>query len=186
VPGEPGGNVPDAVAERVRVGFPQLLVVAEAEEAGPGGQVGGDDPAAVDLPGFRGRGLRRPMAFAVRTPPVSTTARSRWTVSITAGGGCPGRRRSRRPRQTDGIWRFEEAEAQNDRSLASWPDLDEFILGECSVTHSELRGQLPVDLSSLHGRANQVAELCVFLIHAGICPALRGLSGAYGSTAPLR
>jgi hypothetical protein len=75
---------------------------------------------------------------------------------------------------------------RNDRSLASWPDLDEFILGECSVTHSELRGQLPVDLSSLHGRANQVAELCVFLIHAGICPALRGLSGAYGSTAPPR
>ena len=46
-----------AVAERVRVGFPQVRVVAVAEEAGPGGQVGGDvrgdDPAAVDLPGLR-------------------------------------------------------------------------------------------------------------------------------------
>jgi hypothetical protein len=57
VPGEPGGNVPDAVTERIGVGFPQVLVVAEAEEPRPGGQVGGDvrgdDPAAVDRPGFR-------------------------------------------------------------------------------------------------------------------------------------
>ena len=57
VPGEPGGDVPDAVTERVRVGVPQLLLVAEAEEARPGGQVGrdvrGDDPAAVDLPRLR-------------------------------------------------------------------------------------------------------------------------------------
>ena len=56
VMGQAGGDVPDPVAERVRVGFPQVRVVAEAEEAGPGGQVGGDvrrdDPAAVDLPGF--------------------------------------------------------------------------------------------------------------------------------------
>jgi hypothetical protein len=34
VAGEPGGDVPDAVAERVRVGFLQVLLVAEAEEAG--------------------------------------------------------------------------------------------------------------------------------------------------------
>src|SRR5580700_10012995 len=57
VDGEAGGDVPDPVAERVRVGVPQLAVVAAAEEAGPGGQVGGDvrrdDPAAVDLPGLR-------------------------------------------------------------------------------------------------------------------------------------
>jgi len=49
--------VPNPVAERVRAGFPQLVVVA-AEEAGPGGEVGGDvrgnDPAGVDLPGLRG------------------------------------------------------------------------------------------------------------------------------------
>src|SRR5215470_7625120 len=57
VPGQAGGNVPYAVAERVRVGVPQIRIVAKAEEAGPGGQVGGDvrgdDPAAVDLPGLR-------------------------------------------------------------------------------------------------------------------------------------
>ena len=57
VTGQAGGNVPDPVAEGVRVGVPQLRVVAEAEEAGPGGQVGGDvrgdDPAAVDPPGLR-------------------------------------------------------------------------------------------------------------------------------------
>jgi hypothetical protein len=53
VAGEPGGDVPDPVAERARVGVPQFLVVAVAEEAGPGGEVGGDDPAAVDLPGLR-------------------------------------------------------------------------------------------------------------------------------------
>ena len=54
VAGEAGGDVPDPVAERVRVGFAQLVIVVAAEEAGPGGQVGGDvrgdDPAAVDLP----------------------------------------------------------------------------------------------------------------------------------------
>jgi hypothetical protein len=50
--------VPDPVAGRVRAGFPRLLVVAQAEETGPGGDadgdVRGDDPAAVDLPGLRG------------------------------------------------------------------------------------------------------------------------------------
>ena len=77
------GDVPDPVAERVRVGFPQVLVIAEAEETGPGGEVGGDvrgdDPAAVDLPGSRRQrargGPRR----------------------CTGGGGCPGRRRCRSP-----------------------------------------------------------------------------------------
>jgi hypothetical protein len=48
---EPGGDVPDP--ERVRVGVPQVFAVVEAEEAGPGGQAGGDaggeDPAAIDL-----------------------------------------------------------------------------------------------------------------------------------------
>jgi len=57
VAGEAGGQVPDPVAERIGVGFPQFVVVAVAEEAGPGGEVGGDvrgdDPAGVDLPGFR-------------------------------------------------------------------------------------------------------------------------------------
>jgi hypothetical protein len=42
VAGEPGGQVPDPVAERIGVGFPQAGVVVVAEEAGPGGQVGGD------------------------------------------------------------------------------------------------------------------------------------------------
>jgi hypothetical protein len=46
-------------------GFPQVLDVVELEEAGPGGEVGGDDPAAVDLPGLRrqaaqAHGLRGP------------------------------------------------------------------------------------------------------------------------------
>src|SRR5262249_2562579 len=53
---EPGGDRPDRVAEGVRVGFPQVLLVAVAEETGPGGQVSGDvrrdDPAAIDLPGL--------------------------------------------------------------------------------------------------------------------------------------
>src|SRR5579884_2074781 len=57
VAGEPGGDVPDPVTECVGVGFPQVRVVAEAEQAGPGGEVGGDvrgdDPAGVDLPGLR-------------------------------------------------------------------------------------------------------------------------------------
>jgi len=36
--------VPDAVAERFRGGVLEFLVVAVAEEAGPGGEVGGDLP----------------------------------------------------------------------------------------------------------------------------------------------
>ena len=47
------GRCPDPVAERVRVGVPQVFAVVEAEEAGPGGQAGGDaggeDPAAINL-----------------------------------------------------------------------------------------------------------------------------------------
>ena len=35
VPGEPAGDVPDTVAERIGVGVPQVRVVAEAEETGP-------------------------------------------------------------------------------------------------------------------------------------------------------
>jgi hypothetical protein len=58
VAGEPGGDVPDSVAECVRVGVAEFIVVMAAEEAGPGGEGGGDvrgeDPAGVDLPGFRG------------------------------------------------------------------------------------------------------------------------------------
>ena len=58
VAGEPGGDVPDPVAERFRVGVAEFVVVVVAEEAGPCGEVGGDvrgeDPAGVDLPGFRG------------------------------------------------------------------------------------------------------------------------------------
>src|SRR6185437_3723699 len=54
VGGEAGGDVPDAVAERVRLCVPQFLVVVVAEEAVPGGEVGGDvrgdDPSCVDLP----------------------------------------------------------------------------------------------------------------------------------------
>ncbi len=51
-----GGEVPDPVAERIWGGVLQLIVVVEAEEAGPGGEVGGDvrgdHPSGVDLPGF--------------------------------------------------------------------------------------------------------------------------------------
>jgi hypothetical protein len=42
VAGEPGGDVPDSVAERVRLGVLQVIVVVEAEEPGPGGEVGRD------------------------------------------------------------------------------------------------------------------------------------------------
>src|SRR5947207_7569652 len=52
-----GGDAPDPVAERVRGGLPQVRLVVEAEETGPGGEVSGDvrreDPSLVDLPGFR-------------------------------------------------------------------------------------------------------------------------------------
>ena len=47
-----GGDAPDP--ERVRAGFPQVRIVVEAEEVGPGGEVGGDAPATVDLPGHMG------------------------------------------------------------------------------------------------------------------------------------
>jgi hypothetical protein len=85
---EAGREVPDSVAERVRLGFLQVGAVVEAQQPAPGGKVsgdvGGEDPAAVDLPGFEGR-FRRPIDFAVRTPPVSTTACSRWTTSMYCG-----------------------------------------------------------------------------------------------------
>ncbi len=88
VVGEASGDVPDPVSERVRIRFFQVVAVVEAKETGPGGQVGGDvrrdDPAAVDLPCLLGR-FRRPMALAVRTPPVSTTACSRCTTSMHCG-----------------------------------------------------------------------------------------------------
>ena len=71
----------------------QVRVVVEAEEAGPGGQVGGDvrrdDPAALTCQDFDGR-FRRPMALAVRTPAVSTTACSRCTASMYWGWWLPG------------------------------------------------------------------------------------------------
>jgi hypothetical protein len=90
---EPGRQVPDPVAERVRVGVAEFLVVVVAEEAGPGGEVSGDvrrdDPSFVDLPGFRGR-FRSPMALAVRTPAVSTQAWSRCSTSVNCGWWLPG------------------------------------------------------------------------------------------------
>jgi hypothetical protein len=93
VPGEPGRQVPDPVAERAGVGVAEAGVVAVAEEAGPGGEVGGDvrgeDPSGVDLPGLGGR-LRRPIAVAVRTPPVSTTACSRCRTSMYWAWWLPG------------------------------------------------------------------------------------------------
>lgn len=59
-------------------------VVVAAEEAGPGGEVGGDvrrdDPPGVDLPGLGP--LRSPMALAVRTPTVLTLACSRCRMSL--------------------------------------------------------------------------------------------------------
>ena len=52
VAGQPGWQVPDPVAERVRLGVAEFGVVGVAEEAGPGGEVGGDvrgeDPSLVD------------------------------------------------------------------------------------------------------------------------------------------
>ena len=92
VAGQPGRQMPDAVAERVRVRVAEFGVVAVAEEAGPGGEVGGDarrdDPSRVDLPGL-GR-FRRPMALAVRTPAVSTVAWSRCRTSMYCGWWLPG------------------------------------------------------------------------------------------------
>ena len=53
---ELGGKVPDPVVERVLVGVPQVFAVVEAEEAGSGGQAGGEDQA--QLQAFRGRSAR--------------------------------------------------------------------------------------------------------------------------------
>jgi hypothetical protein len=50
---ELGRKAPDPVAERAQVGVPPVFAVVEAEEAGPGGQAGGDadggDPPAINL-----------------------------------------------------------------------------------------------------------------------------------------
>ena len=58
---EAGGKVPDPVAERVGLGVLEVFLVVEAQEPGPGGEVGGDvggrHPAAVDLPGSRSCGF---------------------------------------------------------------------------------------------------------------------------------
>jgi len=82
---EAGGDVPDPVVERIRVGFPQVLVIVAAEEAGQAARSAAMFTAMTqpqltchDLDGR----ARSPMALAVRTPPVSTTACSRWTTSI--------------------------------------------------------------------------------------------------------
>jgi hypothetical protein len=79
--GEAGGDVPDPVAERVRVGVAEFLVVAVAEEAGQAARSAAMTQPALTCQVFEGR-LRRPMALAARTPPVSTTVCSRWTVSM--------------------------------------------------------------------------------------------------------
>jgi hypothetical protein len=83
--------VPDPVAEGVRVRAAEFAVV-QAQEAGPcrevGGDVRGQDPAGVDLPGLAR--LRRPMALAVRTPLVSTTACSRCRTSMYCAWWLPG------------------------------------------------------------------------------------------------
>jgi hypothetical protein len=88
VPDEPGRDVPDRVAERVRLGVPQFRLVVEAEEPGPGGEVGcdvrGEDPPLLTCRAFDGR-LWSPIAFAVRTPSVSTVAWSRWGTSMNCG-----------------------------------------------------------------------------------------------------
>jgi hypothetical protein len=80
-----GGEVPDLVAERVRVGVAKFVVVAAPQEAGPGSEVGGDsrgdDPSCLDLLRFAvaGRpvrgGRRLGLRLAVQWP---------WTPDITA------------------------------------------------------------------------------------------------------
>src|SRR5215472_938952 len=71
---ETGGQVPDPVAERVRLRILQLRLVMEADEPGPGGEVGGDvrreGPALVNLPRLAGKvaqshGLRGPDAVGL-------------------------------------------------------------------------------------------------------------------------
>src|SRR6266568_3383157 len=53
---QPGGQAQQPVAQRVRLGVLEILLVVEAEQAAPGGQVGGEaggqHPAAVHRPGF--------------------------------------------------------------------------------------------------------------------------------------
>ena len=91
----PGGQVPDTVAERVRLGVAQVGLVVEAEEPCPGGEVGGDvrceGPSLLTCQVLEGR-LRRPMALAVRTPSVSTVAWSRWSASMNCWCWLPGTR----------------------------------------------------------------------------------------------
>jgi hypothetical protein len=64
---EAGREVPDSVAERVQLGFLQVGAVVGVQQSVPGGEVsgdiGGEDPAAVDLPS---RGRQVPQAHRLR------------------------------------------------------------------------------------------------------------------------
>ncbi len=79
--GDPGGGVQQGVAQPFRLCLGELAV--QGEVAGPGEQVDreGDDlaPGFVDSQDLDGS-LRRPEAFAVRTP-SSTRAWTRWRAS---------------------------------------------------------------------------------------------------------
>src|SRR6266536_2875568 len=50
VTGEPGGQVPQPVAQRVRLGVLQVVTVVEAEQPAPGGKIGGDVGADDGVP----------------------------------------------------------------------------------------------------------------------------------------
>ena len=95
------GRLEQPVAQRVRLGVLEVVAVVQAQQPAPGGQVGGEVggqyPAAVDLPRFSMAGSAGPSSSrcARRRSPRRRARGAR--RRCTAGDGCPGRRRSRCP-----------------------------------------------------------------------------------------
>ena len=89
---QPGGQRPQPVAQRARLGVLEVVAVVQAQEPAPGGQVGGDvarpAPARSPPPRPSMAGSARPIALLVLTW-SSTTACSRCRTSIELRrGGC--------------------------------------------------------------------------------------------------
>ena len=92
-----GGYVPHPVAERGRLGVLQPVLVVEAQEPRPGGQVRGDargqDPTAVDQPRLLAGSAGPSPCLSRRRPPQRRAGGAR--CRCTAGDGSPEPRESR-------------------------------------------------------------------------------------------
>jgi hypothetical protein len=88
---EPGGQAQEPIAQRVRLGLFEVVLVIQAEQAAPaasGGQLSGQHPPTVHQPGFDGRS-RRPSDLSARTL-SSTTACWRCSTSMNWAWYLPG------------------------------------------------------------------------------------------------